>query len=68
MTKPSLPCLCKALFLSANAALKWDPHLAKIYYQQRVKHYSKTKALCTVMARLADQIRKVFKEDRDYIY
>ena len=67
MTKAGPPWLRRALYLSADAARKWDPQLARLYYQQRMKGAHHTKAVCTVMARLADRILKIYEEDRDYV-
>lgn len=66
MTKAGPPWLRRALYMSADTARKWDPQLARLYYQHRMRGAPHTKAICAVMARMADRILKIFEEDRYY--
>jgi transposase len=62
------PDLVKAtLYLNANTARLWDPHLAQLYYTQIVK-YGKhhNQALCACASHLANRIYAVLKRDRPY--
>lgn len=62
---PDLP--KKFLFLGADVARRYDPQLAKIYYDQMVhkgKHH--TQAVCAVATHLLDRILVILKEDRAY--
>jgi transposase len=57
----------KYAFLDAEIARRWDPQLAKIYYDQMVhrgKHH--TQAVCAVATHLLDRILVILKEDRPY--
>lgn len=56
------------LYQAAEVARRWDPQLAKIYYDQMVHkgkpHY---KAMGAVMSHLASRVHAVLVEQRDYI-
>lgn len=57
----------KYLYLDANVARRWDPQLAKLYYDQMVhkgKHHKQ--AVCTVATHLLDRIWVIYREDRPY--
>jgi transposase len=57
----------KYAYLDADVARRWDPQLAKLYYDQMVhkgKHH--TQAVCGVATHLLDRIRVVLQQDRPY--
>ena len=57
----------KYLYLDAEVARRYDPQLAKIYYDQMVhhgKHHSQ--AVCAVATHLLDRILVVLKAERPY--
>lgn len=57
----------KFIFLDAETARRFDPQLARIYYDQMVskgKHH--TQAVCAVATHLLDRIRVIASEDRPY--
>jgi transposase len=59
--------LKKYAFLDADVARRYDPQLAKIYYDQMVlygKHH--TQAVCAVATHLLDRILVVLQENRPY--
>jgi transposase len=62
---PDLP--KKYAFLDGDVGRRWDPQLAKIYYDQMV-HYGKhhTQAVVAVATHLLDRILVVLQEDRPY--
>ena len=54
-------------FLNADVARRYDPQLAKVYYDQMVhkgKHHNQ--ALCTCATHLLDRVLTVWREDRPY--
>ena len=54
-------------FLNADVARRYDPQLAKIYYDQMVhkgRHHAQ--AVCTVATHLLDRILLVLKQERPY--
>ncbi len=54
-------------FLNADVARRYDPQLAKIYYDQMVhkgRHHGQ--AVCTVATHLLDRILLVLKQERPY--
>ena len=57
----------RALYQAAQAARRYDPQLAAIYYRQMVE-YGKTHKQATgaVMSHLASRIYTILKEDRPY--
>ncbi len=62
---PDLP--KKYAFLDGDVGRRWDPQLAKIYYDQMVlygKHH--TQAVVAVATHLLDRILVVLQEDRPY--
>ncbi len=62
---PDLP--KKYAFLGGDVSRRWDPQLAKIYYDQMVlygKHH--TQAVVAVATHLLDRILVVLQEDRPY--
>ncbi len=68
MTKAGPRRVKLALYQAAEIARRWDPQLAKIYYDQMVHkgkpHY---KAIGAVMSHLASRIHAVLTEQRDYV-
>lgn len=68
MTKAGPRRVKLALYQAAEVARRWDPQLAKIYYDQMVHkgkpHY---KAIGAVMSHLASRIHVVLSEQRDYV-
>ena len=57
----------KFAFLDAEAARKWDPQIAAIYFDQMVhrgKHH--VQAICTCSAHVLDRVGVVLREDRPY--
>ena len=68
MTKAGPRRVKLALYQAADVARKWDPQLAKIYYDQMV-HKGKPhhKAIGAVMSHLASRIHAVLTEQRDYV-
>jgi hypothetical protein len=68
MTKAGPRRVRLALFQAADVARKWDPQLAKIYYDQMV-HKGKPhhKAIGAVMSHLASRVHAVLTGHRDYI-
>jgi hypothetical protein len=68
MTKAGPRRVKLALYHAADVARKWDPQLAKIYYDQMV-HKGKPhhKAIGAVMSHLASRIHAVLTEQRHYV-
>lgn len=68
MTKAGPRRVKLALYQAAEIARRWDPQLAKVYYDQMVHkgkpHY---KAIGAVMSHLASRIHAVLTEQRDYV-
>ncbi len=57
----------KYAFLDADVARRYDPQLAKIYYEQMVhKGRPHTQAVCAVATHLLDRILVVLQQDRPY--
>jgi hypothetical protein len=57
----------KYAYLDADAARRWDPQIAAIYYGQMVKkgkHH--TQAVCACATHLLDRVRVIMTEDRAY--
>jgi len=67
MTKAGPNLLKASLYMASDAARKYDPQLAKIYYDQMVlKGNTHTQALCAVSKHEAARIIVIYKEDRPY--
>ncbi len=68
MTKAGPRRVKLALYQAAEVARRWDPQLAKIYYDQMVHkgkpHY---KAIGAVMSHLASRVHMILTEQRDYV-
>jgi transposase len=68
MTKAGPRRVKLALYQAAEIARRWDPQLAKIYYDQMAHrgkpHY---KAIGAVMSHFASRIHAVLSEQRDYV-
>ncbi len=62
------PNLIKAtLYQNASVARQWDMQLAKVYYDQMVKHGKHhTQAVCAVASHLANRIYALLREQRPY--
>lgn len=57
----------KYAYLNAEVARRYDPQLAKLYYDQMVhKGQHHTQAVCAVATHLLDRVRVVLQEDRPY--
>jgi hypothetical protein len=57
----------KYAYLDADAARKWDPQIAALYYDQMVnkgKHH--TQAVCACATHLLDRVRVIMTQDRVY--
>jgi len=58
----------RAGFLAAETARKWDPQLAKIYYDGMVhKGQTHTQAVCVLVNHIYLRALRVLKEDRPYV-
>lgn len=54
-------------YLAADVARRWDPQLAKVYYDEMVhKGNPHTKAVCAVAVRMIDRVLRILKDERDY--
>jgi len=62
------PNLIKAtLYQNADVARRWDVQLARVYYDQMVKHGKHhTQAVCAVASHLANRIYAILREQRPY--
>lgn len=57
----------KYAFLDGDVARRYDPQLAKVYYDQMVhKGQHHTQAVCAVATHLIDRVLVVLKQDRPY--
>jgi transposase len=57
----------KYAFLDADVARRYDPQLAKVYYDQMVHHGKHhTQAVCAVATHLLDRVLVVLQQDRPY--
>lgn len=67
MTKAGPNLLKGYIYMASDAARKYDPQLAKIYYDQMVlKGNTHTQALCAVSKHIAARIVVIYKENRPY--
>ncbi len=57
----------RALYLASDTGRQWDPHLAKVYYDQMVhKGNCHNQAVCAVSTHLIGRIIRVLKDKRPY--
>jgi len=67
MTQEGPSRLRRDLFLAGDVARRWDPQLAKIYYEEMVnKGHCHTQAVCAVGTHLLNRALCVLKENRPY--
>lgn len=68
ITKAGPPRARRAGYLAAEVARRWDPQLAKIYYDAMVfKGHNHVKAVCRLINHLYVRALRVLKEDRPYV-
>jgi hypothetical protein len=68
ITKAGPPRARRAGYLAADVARRWDPQLAKIYYDAMVfKGHNHVKAVCMLINHMYMRALCVLKEDRPYV-
>lgn len=68
ITKAGPPRARRAGYLASDVGRRWDPQLAKIYYEAMVhKGHTHVQAVCVLINHMFGRALRVLKEDRPYI-